>query len=88
MDLTLWEIAVGVLIAGVSYGALLASVRTVSNTVDRLQQRTNEEFQQVWAEMRKAEEESKSAAETILIRLTKIEMTLERVAKWADRQQG
>jgi uncharacterized membrane-anchored protein YhcB (DUF1043 family) len=88
MDLALWEIAIAILVAGVSYGALLASVKSVAVKVEALEKHTESEFKQVWNEMRQAEEQSKHASETILIRLAKIELTLERVAKWADRQQG
>lgn len=88
MDFTLWEVAVAVLLGGISYGVLVGAVRSVSNKVTALEKSTEEEFHQVWNEMRQASEQRSATSEAILIRLAKIELTLERVAKWADRQQG
>lgn len=85
MDLSLWEVAVGLLLAGISYGALWGRVNALAKAVEKKNAETDLEVSQLWKELSEERNASNLSAEQVLIRLAKIDVTLERLIKWAEK---
>lgn len=84
----LWQIAVTILTAGVSYGALWMNVAQLSKRVGGMDAAYTKEFSQVWQELKQEETAMAKATEELLVRMAKLEVTLERLDRWVDKNGG